>query len=193
MSWKRSSSVSEKRKTNLGGPWLAKMLAAAMRSNERDPESILAYLSGGFGEEFPEGMDPMMRWTSLSPDAYKAFQAEMLAQEKSSGIPMAMQAKALTGAISDEELQKQLASMMGEGAGTAGESGGGGGLVQTGEDIVNAPILELLAEMRTRRDANSSRAQAGLEATRGLAGSLAPSKYMPGYEPQGLADIMMGI
>lgn len=85
-------------------------------------------------------------------------------------------------------------SLGGDELDSASDLGPGGGLVQTGEDITTAPIIEMLMEMRARRESNSSRAQNAITSLLAAAPKLAPAgaKYFPGYEHGGIADIMMG-
>lgn len=70
------------------------------------------------------------------------------------------------------------------------DSAGGLGS-SSGSSLATPPVLDLLAEMRARR-------QAEAEQARGLAEILAANvprgmKFYPGWEPGGVADILLGI
>lgn len=174
-----------------------------------DELGLVELLPGG-GWKIREKVNPLLQYLKFQGKDYKQIQDSLLAEEKETGRPVSQVAferafsnlsKVLgPNTMGSEDFLRRLdtgafppgALDDPTDAGTESGDGSAGGLVQTGEDVVQAPILELLAEMRSRRDTNATRAREGLTATRELAGSLAPSKYMPGYERGGLADIMMG-
>lgn len=123
------------------------------------------------------------------------MQQALLQEERDSGMPVGLNAQLYAKDPQAQDVFDKFLKGYEESAAAGAEAGDttSGGIFQSGESITLPPILEMLAEMRVRRDTNRVAAEKQLQASGELAPRLAPSEFMPGFEQGGLADVMAGI